>query len=172
MPTVLTYVRPAYFALHSHAESRKLHHTFRCSAVLPTSPFDTGELLRLRLWLLRPLGLRRHLVLLRPCLVLLLLLPELQHLRLRLLAAAAAAALRLRLGRLLLDLLRDAELERPIARAKSPHNRGCAGWDKQLPYAEIEPQRHINGSRAVQERPYLKYLGPLLNYMGQHLNYL
>ena len=36
----------------------------------------------------------------------------------------------------------------------------------------IEPQRHINGSRAVQERPYLKYLGPLLNYMGQHLNYL
>ena len=87
-----------------------------------------GELLRLRLWLLRPLGLRRHLVLLRPCLVLLLLLPELQHLRLRLLAAAAAAALRLRLRRLLLDLLRDAELERPIARAKSPHNRGCAGW--------------------------------------------
>ena len=85
-----------------------------------------GELLRLRLWLLRPLGLRRHLVLLRPCLVLLLLLPELQHLRLRLVAAAAAAAaLRLRLRRLLLDLLRDAELERPIARAKSPHNRGC-----------------------------------------------
>ena len=37
---------------------------------------------------------------------------------------------------------------------------------------KIEPQRHINGSRAVQERPYLKYLGPLLNYMGQHLNYL
>ena len=89
-----------------------------------------GELLRLRLWLLRPLGLRRHLVLLLPCLVLLLLLPELQHLRLRLVAAAAAAAaaLRLRLRRLLLDLLRDAELERPIARAKSPHNRGCAGW--------------------------------------------
>ena len=60
--------------------------------------------------------------------MLLLLLPELQHLRLRLVAAAAAAALRLRLRRLLLDLLRDAELERPIARAKSPHNRGCAGW--------------------------------------------
>ena len=37
---------------------------------------------------------------------------------------------RLRLRRLLLqlDLLRDAERERPIARAKSPHNRGCAGW--------------------------------------------
>ena len=100
--------------------------------------------------------------------VLLLLLMELQRLRLRRLL------LRLRLRRLLLqlDLLRDAERERPIARAKSPHNRGCAGWDKQLPDAEIEPQRHINGSRAVQERPYLKYLGPLLNYMGQHLNYL
>ena len=92
-----------------------------------------GELLRLRLWLLRPLGLRRHLFPLRPWLVLLLLLlPELQRLRLRRLL------LRLRLRRLLLqlDLLRDAERERPIARAKSPHNRGCAGWDKQLPYAE------------------------------------
>ena len=98
----------------------------------------------------------------RPWLVVLLLLLELQRLRLRRLL------LRLRLRRLLLqlDLLRDAERERPIARAKSPHNRGCARWLK------IEPQRHINGSRAVQERPYLKYLGPLLNYMGQHLNYL
>ena len=68
----------------------------------------------------------------RPWLVLLLLLLELQRLRLRRLL------LRLRLRRLLLqlDLLRDAERERPIARAKSPHNRGCAGWDKQLPYAE------------------------------------
>ena len=85
---------------------------------------------------------------------------ELQRLRLRRLL------LRLRLRRLLLqlDLLRDAERERPIARAKSPHNRGCAGWDK--------PQGHINGSRAVQERPYLTYVGHLLNYMGQHLNYL
>ena len=64
--------------------------------------------------------------------LLLLLLLELQRLRLRRLL------LRLRLRRLLLqlDLLRDAERERPIARAKSLHNRGCAGWDKQLPYAE------------------------------------
>ena len=93
--------------------------------------------------------------------MLLLRLLELQRLRLRRLL------LRLRLRRLLLqlDLLRDAERERPIARAKSPHNRGCHTLN-------IEPQRHINGSRAVQERPYLKYLGPLLNYMGQHLNYL
>ena len=62
----------------------------------------------------------------RPWLVLLLLLLLLLELQ------------RLRLRRLLLqlDLLRDAERERPIARAKSPHNRGCAGWDKQLPYAE------------------------------------
>ena len=82
-----------------------------------------GELLRLRLWLLRPLGLRRHLFPLRPWLVVLLLLLELQRLRLRRLL-------------LQLDLLRDAERERPIARAKSPHNRGCAGWGKQLPYAE------------------------------------
>ena len=69
----------------------------------------------------------------RPWLVLLLLLLlELQRLRLRRLL------LRLRLRRLLLqlDLLRDAERERPIPRAKSPRNRGCAGWDKQLPYAE------------------------------------
>ena len=91
-----------------------------------------GELLALRrgLWLLRPLGLRRHLFPLRPWLVVVLLLLELQRLRLRL--------RRLLLRRLLLqlDLLRDAERERPIARAKSPHNRGCAGWDKQLPYAE------------------------------------
>ena len=85
---------------------------------------SAGELLALRrgLWLLRPLGLRRHLFPLRPWLVVLLLL-ELQRLRLRRLL-------------LQLDLLRDAERERPIARAKSPHNRGCAGWDKQLPYAE------------------------------------
>ena len=63
------------------------------------------------------MGLRRQLIPLRPWLVLLLLLLlllELQRLR-RLL-------LRLRLRRLLLqlDLLRDAERERPIARAKSP----------------------------------------------------
>ena len=121
-----------------------------------------GELLRLRLWLLRPLGLRRHLFPLRPWLVVVLLLLELQRLRLRRLL------LRLRLRRLLLelDLLRDAERERPIARAKSPPQP----WMRSL--AEIEPQRHINGSRAVQERPYLKCLGPLLNYMGKHLNYL
>ena len=99
----------------------------------------------------------------RPWLLLLLL--ELQRLRLLL--------LELQRLRLRLDLLRDAERERPIARAKSAHNRGCAGWDKQAGWDKtIEPQRHINGSRAVQERPYLKYLGPLLNYMGQHLNYL
>ena len=90
------------------------------------SPYDVGSGFCGR-W-----GLRRHLFPLRPWLVLLLLLLELQRLRLRRLL------LRLRLRRLLLqlDLLRDAERERPIARAKSPHNRGCAGWDKQLPYAE------------------------------------
>ena len=60
--------------------------------------------------------------------MLLLLLLELQRLRLLL--------LELQRLRLRLDLLRDAERERPIARAKSPHNRGCAGWGKQLPYAE------------------------------------
>ena len=95
-----------------------------------------GELLRRGLWLLRPLGLRRHLFPLRPWLVVVLLLLELQRLRLRRLL------LRLRLRRLLLqlDLLRDAELERPIARAKSPHNRGC--WLA----GKIEPQRHMSGS--------------------------
>ena len=69
----------------------------------------------LRPWLVLLLPLRRHLFPLRPWLVVVLLLLELQRLRLRRLL-------------LQLDLLRDAELERPIARAKSPHNRGCAGW--------------------------------------------
>ena len=76
-----------------------------------------------------------------------------------------------------LDLLRGAERERPIARAKSPHNRGCAencAGDEPptVDALKIAPQRHINGSRAVQDRPYLKYVGALLNYMGQHVNYV
>ena len=60
----------------------------------------------------------------------------------------------------------------PLCGRRAPTTVDALSGTSNCHTLNIEPQRHINGSRAVQERPYLKYVGPLLNYMGQHLKYL